>query len=1300
MPLRFKTNLLLGAALLLYAADVTGQTQIQSDWVTAANGDWNAPANWSSADFPDNAGFTFYDVLINAAGSPYTVTLSGLNIDVDTLTLDSADATLLIRNGAVFSADDIALLDGTIELNNGRIKDAVITASNGQLVSDSGDYFYLEGVTLAGNLSMTHNSFEVENTLTLSGGAVVDLYQQSGSNGRGIEFTGTAAGVAGDGTLRLHSERFFYISPGATATIGAATTIDTQSGDLVLTSGHWVNDGTLLIRGNGADFRADAGSDSFTNSGLLEGFSNAYIQLDTDWNNLGTIRVHDNAYLELGGSFSMSGLGTIESLDDATVSITGVLSLQPSEVLLVDGSIAGLELNGGTIQGGRIRGVEDNNFERVTTATLDGTAIESLDLLGSVWFITNGLELDDATLQVDGDFSHLQSYQFHGPQTISGTGTLGTINGTEFRFSDGHTVFGQGVTIDVTNGSADLGVSSNGSWENQGTIHIGDGWWAEFLDDWTNTGNVLLDDGALLVISGDFQTSDLGTLTGTSNATVRMHHNTDWDNTGQTADLSTIFGALQLGLSGSRIIGGTLTASQPYDFEPSVFLRDVIVDFDWDMRAHPNRGPVIEGDLAVAAGRTVTLSTNGQLRWAGTQPYTLSGGGTVVVTGDEAMEVGGDGLVIGAGVTVQNGDAFGVGPDLVLKAQTNHGTILQNAATRTLLLDGSGQDNHGTLRATIGTLQADTLTNTGLVEANDATGRVVLLGTTANSGTLRATNGGVLDFDQLSNTGQLEVMAGGQATLAGAWDNTGGTIHVDQGRLTLGTVPTSLGTFTQNQGTFRLGYDLHVSELSLIPQGAGSTIEIAGALDLTGSVLAMDNHPAQFVLVGGHISGNRQINGDTPLWVAPSDDGRPSALDSVALLSDIGLLEGAILNLEGIMNASEVRMFGDGRVRATSSSVVHWQRAVLETTFDLQPGSDVRFSDTFTLEGDLRTTGSAGTSSLRFGVGPVSGTGSMVMSRAVEWELMGPLTLGSGIDTRFVASDAVIAGDGSAFVNNGSLDILAGSQVHASVGSFISNGGVIITGGSTLRVNAALFEVAYDLLLDGTVGSSGSDLRIIGDGAIIGRGTVDLDGAHRLDVGGTLSVSSGGIGLAIDGDLLLQPGSRFEANPLTPSTVVLQATGDAQLGGTLALQADSLIGIELGDEVTLIQAASLTDSFSQVTGLGINGLLSWSIRYEDQAVIAFANVTGDANGDLVVGVEDLDLVLAQWETPVAAGDSSLGDLDGDGWVGQSDLGLVLAGWGVDLQADPSVPEPGSLIMFGGLAVVLSRRQSNRRTAVG
>ena len=52
---------------------------------------------------------------------------------------------------------------------------------------------------------------------------------------------------------------------------------------------------------------------------------------------------------------------------------------------------------------------------------------------------------------------------------------------------------------------------------------------------------------------------------------------------------------------------------------------------------------------------------------------------------------------------------------------------------------------------------------------------------------------------------------------------------------------------------------------------------------------------------------------------------------------------------------------------------------------------------------------------------------------------------------------------------------------------------------------------------------------------------------------------------------------------------------------------------------------------------------------------------GDVNSDTFVDFDDLNIVLANWSTPVPAG--TLGDADCDGFVDFSDLNLVLANWG-------------------------------------
>ncbi len=132
-------------------------------------------------------------------------------------------------------------------------------------------------------------------------------------------------------------------------------------------------------------------------------------------------------------------------------------------------------------------------------------------------------------------------------------------------------------------------------------------------------------------------------------------------------------------------------------------------------------------------------------------------------------------------------------------------------------------------------------------------------------------------------------------------------------------------------------------------------------------------------------------------------------------------------------------------------------------------------------------------------------------------------------------------------------------------------------------------------------------------------------------------------------------------------------------------------GLNPGD---MLQNFGLIKMQLQTEGESATSRLNIEIESIEIRELTVTNLPGDLNGDGFVGLDDLDIILSNWNLDVPPADAAA-DPTGDGFVGLADLDIVLNNWNTGTPPNGSaIPEPASftLLSLGGL-VVLWRRGS-------
>jgi aspartyl protease len=94
------------------------------------------------------------------------------------------------------------------------------------------------------------------------------------------------------------------------------------------------------------------------------------------------------------------------------------------------------------------------------------------------------------------------------------------------------------------------------------------------------------------------------------------------------------------------------------------------------------------------------------------------------------------------------------------------------------------------------------------------------------------------------------------------------------------------------------------------------------------------------------------------------------------------------------------------------------------------------------------------------------------------------------------------------------------------------------------------------------------------------------------------------------------------------------------------------------------------------------------------AISDIVTLIGDLNSDGFVGIDDLNIVLANWNQNVTEGYLFSGDPTGDGFVGIDDLNTVLGNWNTGTPPPGQVvPEPATLIFFSIAGIAMLHRRA-------
>lgn len=946
----------------------------------------------------------------------------------------------------------------------------------------------------------------------------------------------------------------------------------------------------------------------------------------------GPTTINSGVTLALAGSGSISNSQYV--LDDGTLDISGITSNSPilslsgagnvvlgNQTLIIADAGSGYNTFTGTISGaGSLSVTGGLEILDGTNTYTGGTTITS----GGALQIGN----DDTAGSIQGNISNAGNLSFERTDSVTFSGTISGAGGVNQFYGTltfntpqpytGTTTINSGTLALAGSGS----IASSSSLADNGTFDISATTGAS-IQALSGTGNINLGaatltitagsgifsgaingTGGLVLANGNEILNGANTYTGgttVSAGTLQIGNGaTTGSVVGNIADSGTVafdyanaqtFSGVISGSGGFQLVNGTLTLEVDQAYTGLTTISAGTLALSDGTNISQSQGVIVNGELDISQtnGATITsLSGTGIVQLGSNSLTITNAAGTF-----SGLIEGGGALTIASGNQVLSGTNTYTGTTTIASGATLGLTSLSTLATSPIIdngtldissainnlsnivtvdvssLTGSGQVTLGSSNLTLTNaagIFSGVISGTGgltvaggtaiLTNANTYTGTttigsgatLVLTGAgslavsaIADNGTLDVSSASTsVTFASLSGTGTL-ALGSNSLTLNNAVDNFGGTITGTGGLVISGGTEVLSGTNTYTGGT------IITSGATLQLGNAGSGGTIVGNVSVGNtSTLAFDySGSATFSGVISGAGGVNQLGGTTILTAPNTYSGGTTITAGTLELGNGGSISGAVVdngtlafNQSGNLTFSGT-ISGSGGVSQLGSGILVLNGANTYTgTTTIANGATLAI-------GTANSIAQSGNVSDN-GVLDVSGTSSPQISSLSG---SGTVRLGS-------QSLQITNGNGSfsgVMSGAGNLSINGGTQTLAGVNTYT---GTTTINGGTLAVTGSI--------------ASSSGVTVNSGGTLAGTGTVSN---VIVASGGTIAAGSGGSGtLNINGSAGFANGSKLLVSMSSTSSTLVDVSGAANLGGTIAVQSSNGT-YALGQQLTVLTAA-------------------------------------------------------------------------------------------------------------------------------